>query len=1304
MAKRRKRKKSKSSFPEIERILRGEIRLTPLELVRLIHKINPSGEKLSPARRSERYRLKARLQSLLVREHGDSLLVGQEEGAGPDVISLRLRYFDEDACHALLPELDDDARSQVRRMLDEQGLDGDAGSASVSNRGEPSGPVEEGDTADDPDVYRYTTAELVTRARRLLDEYDYQGCERFLPQACSQAGGDPTPWEALLELYIDHLAAYDRALDVAKGIPARLRQEERIRGLLALAHARLDQPEQAMALLTKKLPARGSEACLYAGLAFAGRGDVEQAAACYHRLQTRDLPDLQDLVLDLGKRIEQLRAEENRPEIEKMEQAYAEGDLDLALELATGLLQRDPSRREAERIRDRCLQQRQQEKAARLLARADAARERGDYRREVELLRRAMDEQGLDRAMEQRLRRAVQKAGEQEAQEEAADVLRLLDQGRTREALLRFCGLPEKYRREVAASSDCVLLAPMLQLLQAKGTFKPGKLVEAIMALAAAQDLLESEDDPGAALALLDAHARGLVPVSAAGRLRRRAEARRQELARRRIAVLFDAARQAMREKRSDALRQSLDSLAGSELSMAEKERLRELQQVLHELERKEELEKRYAAACSLGDHLAARRLAGELSTVCGSGDTATWQDRGEAHDRAIRRQWRLESFSMDNLAPAYHFFFIFRVTEDRRAVLRADGAQAVVACSFDRLLALYCIDVPGQRLERVVTLCTPHPLEFPQVQADGNTLWITGQKGYALQVSPDGPDILAWHDYTDFLQQGEVLDELFLFPDQGHVWLSIRNRSRQETIVVLNMKTWQVERRFPSRGLAMALRHRDRVEIAEQPFFSGEVRFFVPRGRMTGRLMITGEEDVLSCAAFHPDGRRYLFCMRSETENDYLVSAASMGQAKVEERSALRCFAPEGGEVMEALSPDEDFGEIAALHVAHDSGYAVLCGFGAWGENKVWVCRVTEACLEEQFLVTLPEHYLVVQDEFSRQVVLLLPQDDGLRVVQPGPEPPAVSGNGKIRSMPDDIPAVSSLMECGDPTGPEKAKLLAQSAYLGSLSSEGVMEEIKRTKASGDPDNVALLLQALREVSFPFDTVYALDKWFAKEYPRHPLVRIERAERRLREGNFSIALELLADLPLDRDNEGVSCHVCHLLGLGYLGLGDVSRAIAVLEQGAAMERGSCKLEPLLDYAMVCRELGASGGDPFSGTPAPELALLFQQVDEALACQEYGAVVSRLEGYSFANGIDFQLLARFAEAYLGLSTRRQGERGFGKQLIFSWYCEQYMQRPDLRKCRLLAPLVAVWPDERLKEIYARVQQWLGAGQDPGEQK
>ena len=110
------------------RLLREPKRASADDVLEAILTVNPTGRELPAAEEQRRYRLKSALQSVLIRRFGDDIEITRE----PDqegVVLLRHRYADRGgAAHAVVKELDDDARSIVQRHLD-AGEEHDAPSA-----------------------------------------------------------------------------------------------------------------------------------------------------------------------------------------------------------------------------------------------------------------------------------------------------------------------------------------------------------------------------------------------------------------------------------------------------------------------------------------------------------------------------------------------------------------------------------------------------------------------------------------------------------------------------------------------------------------------------------------------------------------------------------------------------------------------------------------------------------------------------------------------------------------------------------------------------------------------------------------------------------------------------------------------------------------------------------------------------------------------------------------------------------------------------------------------------------------------
>ena len=105
-----------SELPDAEDVLAGRAHADARTLLRMIHAVNPTGRAMAGKSREQRYSLKSRLQSLLVRDYADDLEV-QRDPRDENLVTLR-HYVLGDGCHAMIAELEDDARSWVQMQLD----------------------------------------------------------------------------------------------------------------------------------------------------------------------------------------------------------------------------------------------------------------------------------------------------------------------------------------------------------------------------------------------------------------------------------------------------------------------------------------------------------------------------------------------------------------------------------------------------------------------------------------------------------------------------------------------------------------------------------------------------------------------------------------------------------------------------------------------------------------------------------------------------------------------------------------------------------------------------------------------------------------------------------------------------------------------------------------------------------------------------------------------------------------------------------------------------------------------------------
>ena len=298
---------AKSALERAEDVASERKRASSAELVELVRAVNPTGRELPAKIESERYRLKSRLQSLLVLRFGAELDV--ERTDDPAVVGLRHRATGADACHARIDDLDDEARSWVRFQLDTAGSEESRGSSAGSTR-----------PRDDAHARR-DALDPLSQGRRALEEYDFDGAreafERALRDGMQDAG------VALLEMLVDSLADFAAAIALE---PRLGKLNGRSATLLALAHARSGARAEARrrvdALDDPRVP--DVWAALVSSALAEGPLALDEATTFAREARERNVrhPELIEAEVTLARRLAERRA----PEEAALRESWARGD------------------------------------------------------------------------------------------------------------------------------------------------------------------------------------------------------------------------------------------------------------------------------------------------------------------------------------------------------------------------------------------------------------------------------------------------------------------------------------------------------------------------------------------------------------------------------------------------------------------------------------------------------------------------------------------------------------------------------------------------------------------------------------------------------------------------------------------------------------------------------------------------------------------------------------------------------------------------------------------------------------------
>lgn len=543
---------AKGIFERAEQVAAGRRGASAAELVELVRAVNPTGRELPAKTESERYRLKSRLQSLLVNQFGADLRV--ERTADPGVVGLFHSLSGADACHARIDDLDEDARAWVRFQLD---TEGDGVQVRAPGKREP----EEARPLSDP----------LSRGRRFVDEYDFEAARVSFEEA--MAGGSAEAGVALLEMLVDSLGDFQAAVELE---PRLEKPDAHVRVLLALALARTGARVEARRRVTSLEDPRLAEvwAALVAGAL--ADGNLDEAAALASDARARELrhPELVEAEAALARRL----AENRAPDEKRLQEAWERGD-----EVEAERIAREVGGATAGRILRELEKRRREAEGRRLLEEAREVLARGDDA--TDAARRAAHLGVSDPAVDAAIAARASGIRERKRQERVEWIVERIGE---REGLRAFLEADSEMREGVRRACD----RPLLRWAEAMGS------AEAALALEGGEGL-ERHD------ALLSKIPEGREA------LRRAREAAAERVRAAAEAALVEAVERASAGDAADAM-ERLEKLDARALTGSSRDQAEALLARLRKEQSEARRAERVAAASRAGDRLEALLLARE--------------------------------------------------------------------------------------------------------------------------------------------------------------------------------------------------------------------------------------------------------------------------------------------------------------------------------------------------------------------------------------------------------------------------------------------------------------------------------------------------------------------------------------------------------------------------------------------------------------------------------------------------------------------------------------------------------------------
>lgn len=1271
-----KRKPPDRSLLHPDDVLAGRVKPTASELLDLIHRANPTGRDISARDAEQRYALKARLQSLLVRRFGDQIdVVPDPERDG--TVSLLHRGHGRDGCHAVIATLEEDARAWVQRQVDIGAHEAEAPKAPAARakeRARAPAAAREADMDDD------TLEALLARAAEAIEAYDYEAGTNALSRALDVSGGDVEPAARLLALLVDTLGDDTGALAIEPSLSRAALGDAGVRGLLALAAARCGEEERALTLL------RGVDDTQAAVVlaALAGRalasGDVDRAAAHVEHAKRRDPTCLASA--GVASEIAKAQAEARAPMEAELAALVAAGRDELAEQKAAELLARFPDSEAARRAR-RTLEERAREREGeRLVDEAERALLAGETRVARALFARAvLAARGpLQAALERRVKEldAREQATEQAAQVER--VARMIARPEPHAGLLAYLGLDEALRARVAASSPHEALA-VIDLLAAARVRDQAK-VDAALALVRARAI--AEGDPEAAIALLAPHEAALERAPEARRIVRDAEAklhaRRVEIARAEV----QAARRALDAGDADAAAARLDAASLGELPAHEKAEATalaaEAARAIERRRREEDVPRLRAAGRLFEARARAERLAAEADD---SAARARWEGERDAIRAEIRGAFRVQVDDVPQPDKELARFRQLAALDRVSSRLTTDGRRVVMADAYERWVVVRVLDRQTMLVRPTILLRTPEPFGHTDVTVVGRTVWVVGERGAILEIEMESWELLDFRSSADVLVPGTSLEKAVIVVTEDpasprYLWTqhSTRNVVQNDRVRVFDLAQRRVVRELDDGWRPTPLAGLDEALVALR---RGEAcTVHEPRGAFSahgGR--IEKVLDVQEIAA-HPNGRGFVALLSKREVLGFMPDPA-------EERLLYLAALSRSGAVESMVKlPDSDPDRPACVAATRGSGLLHTIYGTAHGPLLFTLACGDDHGLTSLYAEEIGDHTVLVQDARARHVVALAVHDEGAFAIELGatkPRLPVPPERPRVR-----LPSGSDAHDCDRPSGARGAAAIALAASWRRLSD---IELFGRTRALQDaelatPDRLLDAVFALRfDYSFVRnDEANRLARVLAERFPNDPEVRLLRANQLAIEGAWAEARELLAHLEPGDFDDARAQHIHHLRALAALGERRFAEAREALSAGLTVD-GRC------DLTTIEALLGAL--EDAKPSPLQELLVAVQRADACIEALDHEGAVRALDTPVVWSSFEVQSLARLAEAYLSIEATSPARRL--RKLAALGRLVEHVDGTFPRD-RLDLPIPTAWAPPRIADVAARARAWL----------
>jgi hypothetical protein len=1249
------------------------------ELIELIRDINPTGRDLAAKEIARRYALKSRLQSVLIRRFAEDLVVAPDPHE-PGVVSLDHRPLGISACHALVRELDEDARSWVQLQLD-LAASPKAPAPTAPRRTErheaPSGGEQAGLLA---------VPDLLRAGQEAVEAYDYELARAHFVQALDQPDADADVAVALLSLFVDHLAADEDALALEDRLPASVRGRVEVRQLLALAAARTGDRARALRLLKAPHGGRVVEAFVALARAALEAGDLAAAAADVAEVRTRDPAhhELPGLAQGLAGR----RAAERQPKEAELSRLLGEGRVEEAEACGRRLLAQWPDSKVGRQAMQAIEELRRAATATRLVTAASEALARGELgqaRSWIDQARAAGAPSELTVPLQRRLDEAEEAERVRVERAEVEKVVALLGGADPEAGLLAYLALSLPQRARAREHVPLPRLGWLAEIaVEPVSGARARAAVLAVAALERASAIVAAE--PQAALDLLTAQGKILQGVGRGAEITREAHARldvlRREIACRRL----DLARALFEEGDVPRAEVVLGEVILGDLPERDRALAEELEARLARERDRRRLLERFEKARRDGEIIVARDHAGLLADRAEGEEKARWTAIQGELEAEISRAFRLR---VDTTPVPFTSLRELDLSVDngvQRALLPG-GRELLLVDTHGVWVFLRVIDLASRTIRARVLLRTPQPIGLMLLELRSDRLMLIGNHGTLLVLCLPAWTVHLYAERLGLASGDEFFHAVAIVPGTVFLWGAIRpTRGRRWIVRVIDLTCGRVVRELREAVAYVALHA---IAGLTEPLMAlvthQEEALYLYDAR--GQLLERGKYDL----AVVPEG----ITATPEGDRLFVVLGRRKAQDMLRRTPSSWCTLVPGA----APSPEVSLaflGEVAiAAATDRVGGLIYLRCESLDSRRQLLGVRLTASeppALEVCFHAHLPGRNMLLEAWGGGPVTALASHEDSIEVAELGATAPDFRPGPLAGRLRMGI-LVGFGAWCHNPGGAQDAAIQALAA---TLKGESQALRMRRVTAAQFEDSVERLVElglAFRRINEEKHARKILS-WALKQFPDHPELRVQQARFAANTWSWPRVHELLAGIDLSPLDDWRAKHALHLLGAALLFLGRHAEALPLFRRGAACAEGRCNLEASLSLAIPLAD-EASAPEAAAWTPDQvflrEILRAVTAADACLAEGDAAGALQALDCLAVAEAHEVQSLARRAEATLRLGDPGEARR-FEAAFALASFCGAHAEKEPYERQEL--PLIGLWDEARLDALAERASRWL----------